>query len=140
MHWTEDTLAHGPDHAERMRTLLSLTRDFERVLISCRTQFFSKDDRDPKRDRKIKLSPRAAGESAEYYFHKIYLSPFNEVSGQQIPQRRYPIWRRGRRKKAHAIVNKIPNLTVRPMLLAHVDDIVQSDRNIHYSYQLYMRK
>ena len=132
----EDTLAMV-DHAERLRTLLSLTRDFERVLISCRTQFFSKDEEIPKETGKIKLSPRAAGESAEYYFHKIYLSPFNEDQVTKYLKRRYPIWRRGRRKKAHAIVKKIPNLTVRPMLLAHVDDIVQSDRNIQYSYQLY---
>jgi len=132
----EDTLAMV-DHVERLRTLLSLTRDFERVLISCRTQFFSKDEEIPKEAGKIKVGARAAGEPAEYYFHKIYLSPFNDNQVAKYLKRRYPIWRRGRRKKAHAIVEKIPNLTVRPMLLAHVDDIVQSDRNIHYSYQLY---
>ncbi len=132
----EDTLAMV-DHAERLRTLLSLTRDFERVLISCRTQFFSKDEEIPKETGKIKVSSRAAGESAEYYFHKIYLSPFNDDQVVKYLKRRYPIWRRGRRKKAHAIVRKIPNLTVRPMLLAYVDDIVQSDREIQYSYQLY---
>jgi hypothetical protein len=132
----EDTLAMV-DHAERLRTLLSLTRDFERVLISCRTQFFSKDEEIPKETGKIKVGARAAGESAEYYFHKIYLSPFNDDQVTKYLKRRYPIWRYGRRRKAHAIVKKIPNLTVRPMLLAHVDDIVQSNRDIKYSYQLY---
>jgi hypothetical protein len=132
----EDTLAMV-DHAERLRTLLSLTRDFERVLISCRTQFFSKDEEIPKETGKIKVSSRAAGESAEYYFHKIYLSPFNDNQVAIYLKSRYPIWRYRRRRKAYAIVKKIPNLTVRPMLLAHVDDIVQSDRDIQYSYQLY---
>ncbi|HSL55765.1 MAG TPA: hypothetical protein VK868_15280 [Pyrinomonadaceae bacterium] len=132
----EDTLAMV-DHAERLRTLLNLTRDFERVLISCRTQFFSKDEEIPRETGKIKVSSRAAGESAEYYFHKIYLSPFNDNQVVKYLKRRYPIWRYRRRRKAHAIVKKIPNLTVRPMLLAHVDDIVQSNRDIQYSYQLY---
>jgi hypothetical protein len=132
----EDTLAMV-DHTERLRTLLNLTRDFERVLITCRTQFFSKDEEIPKETGKIKVGARAAGESAEYYFHKIYLSPFNDHQVTKYLKRRYPIWRYGRRRTAHAIVKKIPNLTVRPMLLAHVDDIVQSNRDIKHSYQLY---
>lgn len=132
----EDTLAIV-DHVERLRTLLQSTRDFERVLISCRTQFFSKDEEIPRETGKIKVSARAAGEAAEYYFHKIYLSPFTDEQVSKYLKRRYPIWRLKRRRKAKEIVRKIPNLTVRPMLLAHVDDIVQADRKIESSYQLY---
>src|ERR1051325_9210624 len=70
----EDTLAIV-DHVERLRILLNATRDFQRVLISCRTQFFSKDEEIPRETGKIKVGTRAAGEPAEYLFHKIYLSP-----------------------------------------------------------------
>ena len=35
------------------------------------------------------------------------------------------------------MVAKIPLLTARPMLLAHIDDLVKSKRDFHFSYELY---
>lgn len=132
----EDTLAII-DHVERLRILLTATRDFHRVLISCRTQFFSKDEEIPKETGKIKVGSRAAGEPAEYVFHKIYLSPFTDRQVTEYLKHRYPIWQWRSRQRARAMAEKIPHLTARPMLLAHIDDLVQANRQIHYSFELY---
>ena len=35
------------------------------------------------------------------------------------------------------MIEKIPHLSARPMLLVHVDDLVRSKREIQYSYELY---
>lgn len=104
----EDTLAIH-NHTERLRTLVDLTREYQRVLISCRTQFFSKDEEIPKASGVIKITARPAGESAEYLFHKIYLSPFSDSQVRAYLRRRYPILKRSRRKRAESLVAKIPH-------------------------------
>ena len=121
----EDTLAMV-DYKERLKLLLKATAEFRTVVMSCRTQFFSKDEEIPNQTGIIKVSARAAGEEAEYCFHKIYLSPFSDKQVNKYIRRRYPFWRREQRKRANQMVLKIPHLTARPMLLAHVDDLIKT--------------
>jgi hypothetical protein len=132
----EDTQAIV-DHIERLRILIRNTQSFYRVVVSCRTQFFSTDDEIPRRTGLIKVTSRAAGEPAEYCFHKIYISPFLESQVAQYIRRRYPIWQYGRRRVTLEAVKMMPNLSVRPMLLAHVDDLIRAGRRAHYSFELY---
>ncbi|NUO80095.1 DUF1566 domain-containing protein [candidate division KSB1 bacterium] len=132
----EDTLAIV-DHAARLRDLVKLTRDFQKVLITCRTQFFPKEEEIPRETGIVKVGPRAAGETAQYLFHKLYLSPFTDEQVEAYLKKRYAFWQRRRRKLADAMVQKIPNLSVRPMLLAHVEDLVRADRAVNYSFELY---
>ncbi|MBC6951009.1 hypothetical protein DWB58_24030 [candidate division KSB1 bacterium] len=131
----EDTLAIV-DHVARLRDILALTRDFSRVLITCRTQFFPKEEEIPSETGIVKIGPKAAGEKAQYVFHKLYLSPFTDEQVQAYLKRRYPFAQR-RRRLAQDMVQKIPNLSVRPMLLSHIDDLVRANREIKYSFELY---
>jgi hypothetical protein len=132
----EDTLAIV-DHVERLRILLKATHQYQRVLISCRTQFFSKDEEIPRETGKLKVGTRAAGEPAEYMFHKIYLSPFTDRQVGEYLRRRYPFWKLRSRRRARTMAEKIPHLTARPMLLAHIGDLVKSKKSIRYSFELY---
>ncbi|HXF41870.1 MAG TPA: hypothetical protein VN687_19285, partial [Blastocatellia bacterium] len=132
----EDTLANV-DHIVRVRDLLELTRDFSRVVITCRSQFFPKDEEIPRETGILKVGARKAGEGAEYIFHKLYLSPFTDEQVKRYLHRRYPIWRRGRRQSAFAMIKQIPSLVVRPMLLAHIDDLIRREREITSSWDLY---
>jgi hypothetical protein len=50
---------------------------------------------------------------------------------------RYPFWRREQRQKAYTLALKIPLLSVRPMLLAHIPDILVSGKEVTHTYQLY---
>jgi len=132
----EDTLAIV-DHLERLRNLLTVTKEFRRVLITCRTQFFGKDEEIPVRTGVIKVGARGPGEPAEYFFHKIYLSPFGDAEIESYIQKRYPAWRPKLRRQAFCIVARIPNLAVRPMLLEHVDLLVNEHREVQSSAELY---
>ncbi|MFL5383667.1 MAG: NACHT domain-containing protein [Longimicrobiaceae bacterium] len=131
----EDTLAIV-DHRERIRLLVEHTRDFYKVLISCRTQFFGKDEEIPTRTGVIVVGSRAAGESAEHQFHKLYLAPFSEHQVDRYIRKLYPPWS-PRREKARLLVAKVPSLSARPMLLAHVDELVSAGKTIRYSFELY---
>jgi hypothetical protein len=132
----EDTQAIV-DHVERLRLLIQSTRDFKRVLISSRTQFFAKEEEIPSRTGIIKVYSLAAGEPKQYVFHKIYLSPFTDNQVDGYIRRRYPLWQRRKRELARGIVAQMPDLAVRPMLLAHVDDLVHSNMEIHTASELY---
>ncbi len=132
----EDTLAMV-DYKERLRLLLKATAAFRTVVMSCRTQFFSKDEEIPKQTGIIKVSARAAGEEAEYCFQKIYLSPFSDTQVNKYIRRRYPFWRKEQRRRAKQMVLKIPHLTARPMLLAHVDDLIKTRQEYHFASELY---
>jgi hypothetical protein len=132
----EDTEAIK-DHASRLAQIMAYTRDFYRILITCRTQFFPRDEEIPVETGILKSGPRELGEGPQYIFYKIYLSPFNEEQVSLYLKRRFPWWRKKRRKMAKAIVDKIPNLAVRPMLLAYVDDLIRSGKSFTNSYQIY---
>ncbi len=60
-------------------------------------------------------------------FRKLYLSPFDEAQIKKYLSRRFPgFWNRRRRKLAEVVVRKVPALSVRPMLLSHMQDILSS--------------
>jgi hypothetical protein len=132
----EDTQAID-DHVARVRNLVTLTREFRRVLITCRTQFFSKDEEIPRRTGLINIGARAAGQPAEFQFHKLYLSPFSDAQVRKYIYRLYPFWRARMRNDGLKMIRKVPNLSVRPMLLAHIDDVLRSKRRVEYPFELY---
>jgi hypothetical protein len=87
----EDTLAIQ-DHRERLRALLALTADFRHVLITCRTQFFERDDETPRETGLVRLGPTRPGQSREYTFLKVYISPFSNLQVDKYLRRRFPLW------------------------------------------------
>ncbi len=126
------------DHRKRIGELAYLTQGFRTVIITCRTQFFPKDEEIPTETGVLKVGAVGANEERLHYFHKLYLAPFTDRQVQKYLKRRFPIWRYRQRRAARSIVAKIHDLAARPMLLAHVPDLVNVDSNkIDYSYQIY---
>ena len=124
------------DYQERLQELVELTDEYSKVVITCRTQFFPKDSRIPEHAGVIR-GPRAAGRHAQHSFYRLYIAPFNNRQIRTYIRRRYPLFYQKQRKQAKAFVSRIPYLAVRPMLLAHIDDLVMERKNITYSFELY---
>jgi hypothetical protein len=125
------------DHRSRIRELMRACADFRRVVITCRTQFFPRDTELPMETGIVRVGPRSAGETGTFEFWKLYLSPFSDEDVRRYIFLRYPFWTPRLRKKALDLALKIPWLSVRPMLLAHIPDIVASGGVFKYSFQLY---
>lgn len=125
------------NYKQRLNDILELTNEFKGILISCRTQFFAKDDELPYKTDIPKYYPRAAGDPAKYFFHKIYLSPFSDIQVEKYLKNKFPFWKASRRKKARALVLKIPNLSVRPMLLAHLDTVITQNKEVRTAADIY---
>ena len=131
----EDTRAIK-DHRDRIAELMRLCRPFKRVIITCRTQFFRKDEEIPQKTGIVRIAPRRAGVKGSYEFRKLYLAPFDNRDVRRYLAKRYPFWRYQARRRARRIAFKIPLLSARPMLLAHIPDVVASEENITHIYCL----
>ena len=116
---------------------MELAKGFRAVIITCRSQFFPTDEEIPVETGVLKIAGRAASEEAEYLFRKFYLSPFTDEQVESYLRRRFPWYQHRERRRAREIAAKIGDLVARPMLLAHIDDLVGSDRNYEYAFQIY---
>lgn len=132
----EDTKAIA-DHKERLSQLMYACRHFDRVVITCRTQFFPDDEEIPKETGIVRVGPRAGGEGAIYIFQKLYLMPLTDKQVASYLRKRYPLWQWSKRRRAHSIIKKVPLLSVRPMLLTHIPDMLNQELTITYSFELY---
>lgn len=131
----EDTSAID-DYQSRLETLIEMSRNFKRVIITCRTQFFMSDEEIPREVGIIRVSPVNA-QTKEYEFLKVYLLPFSDQQVNLFLHKRFPIWKWRTRRKARKIARTIPLLSVRPMLLSNIPDLIAENVNIQYSVELY---
>jgi uncharacterized protein YjbI with pentapeptide repeats len=112
----------------RLIELLSTTSVFNRVVITCRTQFFE-GDKDPFHNRgRVQLGG--------YIFPLIYLSLFTRDQVAEYLSKRFPT-RDDAQTKAISIVDRMKSLQCRPMLLAHIEDLLDSDVNFWTEFALY---
>ncbi|MDX1942580.1 MAG: hypothetical protein SFU99_18590 [Saprospiraceae bacterium] len=124
------------DYQKRMKELLELVGDFREIVITCRTQFFPSQHEEPHETGYVTFG----GHPKAIQFQKLYISVFSDKDIKRYLAKRYNIlnfftWEKLRR--AHEIVQRSPNLMVRPMLLSHIEDLVKSDKKFEYSYELY---
>lgn len=127
------------DHKARLKEILKMCKNYEKVIITCRSQFFSKAEEMPEKTGELIVGPTRAGENGIYSIKKIYLSPFSKDDVNKYLRKKYHFWEVKKKKKASSIILKIEKLSARPMLLAYMtdDDITKLSDNITYSYQLY---
>ncbi len=127
----EDDLALT-DHATRMFHILKMVKGFKLVVITCRTQFFPTDDEIP-----TEANYMTFGGAGGYKLQKIYLSVFDQDDINKYLSKKYRFWQFKKRQKAEAIIARCPNLMVRPMLLSHIDDLIEKEKVYVYTFQLY---
>lgn len=123
-------------YEKRLDELMKACSEFRRVLITCRTQFFPKDAAIPTVARMV-FTPRLG--HAQHTFWRLYLAPFSEKQVNVYLRRRFWFWSIKKKAKARALANKVPKLTVRPMLLAHIPDIVRGNKPITTTWDIYER-
>jgi len=114
---------------ERLLEVLSSTKNFRRVIISCRTQYFPSGGADPF-DRPGRI------EVGGFLCPMIFLSLFDDVQVQEYLLKRFS---KDSEKvaKSKAVVEKMETLRFRPLLLAHIEDIVESQKQVWNEYTIY---
>ena len=115
------------------KTLLNSIKDFNRVVITCRTQFFSSFDEEPNYTEIANYSSKKGTK----FFIRYYLSPFTKEERTRYIKNKYPFWHFIQRRKAMKVMEKIDSLMSRPLLLANIDDLINSKVKYDYGFQIY---
>lgn len=115
----------------RIKSLLKSTENFWRVIITCRTQFFSGED-DP-------FNRRGQVEVEGFICPVIYNSMFSTQQVEEYLNNKLKNSKNSTelKKKAESIIAGMGSLKMRPMLLSHVEDFLDSDRDSWDEYSIY---
>jgi uncharacterized protein YjbI with pentapeptide repeats len=126
----EDPVAWGRVR-ERITDLLKATENFRRVVITCRTQFFSADE-DP-------FNRRGQVEVGGFLCPVIYNSLFNDEQMVSYIRKRFGKNKRADElmEKSKFIIRKMGSLKFRPMLLTHIEDFLEADLTVWNEYTIY---
>ena len=113
------------DYKSRLDELVELIKNFRRIIITCRTQFFPSGEDLP---GEINIPKPGVQKMGFHRFKLIYISPFDGNDISKYLDRRFPgRSNRKRRMKAQSIIERAPSLMVRPMLLSRIDDFLEYD-------------
>lgn len=120
---------------KRIKELIELTKEFRFVIITCRTQFFNNENLEPKATN----IPRLGTKKGYYNFEKLYLSPFTNEDVTRFINKKYGLLKyfHPKKKKAKEIIKNSPYLMARPMLLDFIEDIIDSNKDFNYTYNIY---
>ena len=120
----------------RLLEILDQTSHFRRVIISCRTQFFPEISADP-------FGNPGRVELGGFVCPMLFLSLFDDHQVAAYLEKRYPNQWFGwfgantKREQARRLVDKMKDLRCRPMLLAHIEDLVGSALTEWTEYAVY---
>ncbi len=123
-----------------LTVLMTVASDFKNIVVTCRSQFFSSDDAIPKGSGIIYAGARKAGVRREFPLHKLFLAPLSSEQINRFLLKHFPytslsLWRK--RASARKLVDAIPELSVRPMLLELLPDLVREGQSIYQLFGLY---
>lgn len=121
------------DYKARMQEIIDKALDFQAVIITSSTQFFPSDPDIPQETGLYKFG----GDKGEHRFYRLYISLFSEGEVRRYLRRLYPFYLWFKRRKARAIVAKSPDLMVRPMLLANIQDLMAGQSNYRFTCEIY---
>lgn len=131
----EDNMA-VKDYSGRLNEIIKVTWNFRDVVITCRTQFFPDSKSEPYETGRLKFGPKGG----VHRFKKLYISVFSPHDIKRYLSKKFNwlyFFRNKKYFKASAIVLLSPNLMIRPMLLSHIEDLVDRSANYKFSFQIY---
>lgn len=115
-----------------LKQLLAVTEKFNKVVITCRTQFFPSKESEPESTELVTVG--VGNKSSE--FIKKYITPFNEEEVEQYLRKRFR-FKPNMRKEATKIVRKVPEIMARPLILNWIDCLVDDKGYYEYTFQIY---
>lgn len=113
--------------------LLFAIKDFNRVIITCRTQFFSSSDKEPNYTTISSFS----SEKGVKAFIRFYISPFKDKERILYIKKKYSWFHPQKRIKALKMIELNDSLMSRPLLLSNIDDLINSKDRYKYGFQIY---
>jgi len=128
----DENAAAIKDYESFFDQLLKSTENFNKIVITCRTQFFPNRASEPVETGRIRVGTGAKKEE----IIKKYISPFSDEEVKQYLKKQYR-FNKKKQKQAYQIVTKVPVLMARPVILNWINFLCDSTEEYKYSYQIY---
>lgn len=112
--------------------LITATAGFNKIVITCRTQFFPSNKDEPTYTNYIQIGRR----SKKTEIVKKYLAPFTDEEVKLYLKKRFRL-KFKLQKRAFTIVRRVPNVMARPLILNWINFLCDSKEDYRYSYQIY---
>ena len=124
----ENPMAQEPKESKEYKSFFQQLEkayiDFAFVVTTCRPQFFANED-DEFNTSNIPTT-------------KLYLLPFNDEQISEYLDKLFSFRSDNElRHKAEVLIHKYPFITTRPLVLTYIREIVESNRNINTTFELY---
>lgn len=123
------------DYKQRMNFIVEKVKHFREVVITCRTQFFPSKEEEPFTTKVFTFGGETL--DSQIKFQRSYISVFDDKDIIRYVKKRFSIFRFKTRNEAFEITKNCPNLLVRPMLLSHIEELINSKKQFYYTYQIY---
>lgn len=120
------------DYESFFAELLKITEGFNKIVITCRTQFFPNRATEPVETGRIRVG---TGKKKEEIIKK-YISPFSDEEVKLYLKKQYR-FNKKKQKQAYEIVTKVPVLMARPVILNWIHFLCDSTEEFKYGYQIY---
>jgi hypothetical protein len=131
----EDTKAIA-NYEVRLSELAKKTVEFREIVITCRSQFFPNDEKEPySTDLKL-FGPK----KGIHTFKKIYISPFAPADIKKYFNLRYGCIKKYFYKKYHrgqVLINTINDIWARPLILSYIEDLINKKKSYKSLNQIY---
>lgn len=115
-----------------MEKLEQKTQEFYRVVITSRTNFFENESKEHLSEQR-----RTNGTSSKLSgLRKFYITPFTDEDIQRFLRLRYR-FKRKKQIQSWKIISQNKNLSVRPLLLRFMDELLDDEQTFEYDFQLY---
>lgn len=130
----DENTAALKDYESFFADLLKSTEGFNKVVITCRTQFFPNRASEPVETGRIRVGTGAKKEE----IIKKYISPFSDEEVKQYLKKQYR-FNKEKQNQAYQIITKVPALMARPVILNWINFLCDSTEEYKYSYQIYSK-
>lgn len=114
--------------------IIEFVKDFKIVLITCRTHFFLSSKDEP---YELRIKKYGVNSNSFHVIKKIYISPFDELDVKKYINKKFKFYQIQKRKTAISLVDNIPDLFIRPMLLSYIEILIDDNHKYKTKYQIY---
>ncbi|UPT71223.1 MAG: hypothetical protein M0D53_02100 [Flavobacterium sp. JAD_PAG50586_2] len=114
--------------------LINLVCDFKIVMITCRTNFFTKETDEP---FELKIKKFNTTGNGYHKIKKLYISPFDDADVTSYINKTYSIFQYKKRLKATKLISNAEDLFIRPMLLSYIKDLINSNKKYNLTFEIY---
>jgi len=130
-----DELKQAGENKTTLNDLVQMTPRFRMVILTCRTQFFESQKKEPD----LTTFPDITINGYKK-FQKYYVAPFSDKDVKRLIRKIFPFYKWNKRIEAKDIVKHAPNLMVRPFIIKNIEYLIGSPeiKNTElYSFKVY---